>query len=132
MEDLPNPSSFTPLTPRRRQYLELRALRCVHHRSLPTAPPPNVGRVLERDPDVSILLLTRLTPITVLGPAGYDHKDALELISDDNYPRIIDCFINMFVDKCKKLRVLSLRECLHVRDWDAVDELAQPKVLLTL
>ncbi|RUS29900.1 hypothetical protein BC938DRAFT_480090 [Jimgerdemannia flammicorona] len=134
-------------------YLDLRACRFISDvsivavaRACPQLYHLNVGRFLERDriTDASILEIARLTQITVLGLAGCDitdecililseHRgDAIEAIYVGNCPRITYRSIRALVAKCKKLRVFRLKECHHVRDWEAVGELVQRGVLLGL
>ncbi|RUS14138.1 hypothetical protein BC937DRAFT_94283 [Endogone sp. FLAS-F59071] len=135
------------------QHLDLRACGLVSDTSIiqianscPQLHHLNVGRIRERGriTAASILPLANQTQITVLGLAGCDVTDecmlaiakcrgeVLERISVNNCPRITDRSLRSFVNHCKKLSVLELKECHNLADWGALAELVQRKVLLTM
>lgn len=135
------------------QHLDLRACGLVSDTSIiqianscPQLHHLNVGRIREREriTAASILPLAKQTQITVLGLAGCDVTDecmfaiaecrgeVLERISVNNCPRITDRSLRNFVNHCKKLSVLELKECRNLTDWGALAELVQRKVLLTM
>ncbi|KAI9486960.1 MAG: hypothetical protein EXX96DRAFT_551335 [Benjaminiella poitrasii] len=116
------------------------ALSCFRLRHL------NVGRIRDRERVTykSISLIAKHTQATVLGLAGCDMDDAciqalaqyrnrgLERISVNSCHKITNASIYACIRYCPNLSVFEMKECHKVTDWEAVAELVQRKVLLTL
>ncbi|KAI7899280.1 uncharacterized protein BX663DRAFT_522066 [Cokeromyces recurvatus] len=106
----------------------------------------NVGRIRdhERVSYKSISLMAKHTQVTVLGLAGCDVDDSciqslakhcnqgLERISVNSCSKITNASIYACIRYCPNLSVFEMKECHKITDWEAVAELVQRKVLLTL
>ncbi|CAO3686971.1 unnamed protein product [Rhizopus stolonifer] len=106
----------------------------------------NVGRVRDREKITvaSIGLIAKHTKASVLGLAGCEVNDGcmellasyrgpgLERVSVNSCSNISNATIYAFVNHCPNLSVFEMKECPLVDDWEAVAELVQRKVLLTL
>lgn len=106
----------------------------------------NVGRIRDRDKVSikSIALIAQYTQAAVLGLAGCDIDDAcmqvlakhrttgLERVSVNSCFKISNETVYAYIKYCPNLSVFEMKECHNVNDWEAVAELVQRKVLLTL
>lgn len=106
----------------------------------------NVGRIRDRDKVSikSIGLIAQYTQAAVLGLAGCDIDDAcmqmlakyrttgLERVSVNSCFKISNETVYAYIKYCPNLSVFEMKECHNVNDWEAVAELVQRKVLLTL
>ncbi|KAI9277866.1 hypothetical protein BY458DRAFT_504275 [Sporodiniella umbellata] len=106
----------------------------------------NVGRIRDREKITikSIGLIAQHTTASVLGLAGCEVTDKcmellaknrgvnLERVSVNSCSNISNRTIYAFIQHCPNLSVFEMKECLKVNDWEAVAELVQRKVLLTL
>ncbi|KAI8369867.1 hypothetical protein EDC96DRAFT_478734 [Choanephora cucurbitarum] len=106
----------------------------------------NVGRIRDREKVTikSIELIAKYTQAAVLGLAGCDMDDAcmialakyrgtgLERVSVNSCFKISNETVYTYIRHCPNLSVFEMKECHHINDWEAVAELVQRKVLLTL
>ncbi|KAI8890727.1 RNI-like protein [Backusella circina FSU 941] len=116
------------------------ALNCPQLRHL------NVGRIRDREKVTtkSIGLIAKHTQASVLGLAGCDIDDeclkllamyrttGLERVSANGCFKISNKTVYAFLRYCPNLSVFEMKECHLISDWEAVAELVQRKVLLTL
>lgn len=137
----------------RLEHLDLRACGLVSDVSLsavamhcPRLRHLNVGRIRDRDKVTykSISLIAQYTQAAVLGLAGCDMDDAcmevlakyrttgLERVSVNSCFKISNATVYAYIKHCPNLSVFEMKECHGVNDWEAVAELVQRKVLLTL
>jgi hypothetical protein len=137
----------------RLEHLDLRACGLVSDVSLsavamhcPRLRHLNVGRIRDRDKVTykSIALIAQYTQAAVLGLAGCDMDDAcmevlakyrntgLERVSVNSCFKISNATVYAYIKHCPNLSVFEMKECHSVNDWEAVAELVQRKVLLTL
>jgi hypothetical protein len=137
----------------RLEHLDLRACGLVSDVSLsavamhcPRLRHLNVGRIRDRDKVTykSISLIAQYTQAAVLGLAGCDMDDAcmevlakyrntgLERVSVNSCFKISNATVYAYLKHCPNLSVFEMKECHSVNDWEAVAELVQRKVLLTL
>jgi hypothetical protein len=137
----------------RLEHLDLRACGLVSDVSLsaialscPQLRHLNVGRIRDREKVTkkSIELIARHTKAAVLGLAGCDIDDeclellamyrstGLERVSANSCFKISNKTVYAFVRYCPNLSVFEMKECHLISDWEAVAELVQRKVLLTL
>lgn len=115
-------------------------------KSCPNLKHLNVGRIRDRDriTGQSISLVAKHTQVSVLGLAGCNVDDDcmvllakhrnkhLERISVNNCHRLGNRTLHAHVQYCPSLSVFEMKECHLITDWEAVAELVQRKVLLTL
>ncbi|KAG0745786.1 hypothetical protein G6F57_003572 [Rhizopus arrhizus] len=106
----------------------------------------NVGRIRDREKITirSIGLIAKHTNASVLGLAGCEVDDTcmetlahyrgpgLERVSVNSCVKISNPTIYAFIRHCPNLSVFEMKECALIDDWEAVAELVQRKVLLTL
>ncbi|KAI8984743.1 hypothetical protein BDF20DRAFT_815879 [Mycotypha africana] len=106
----------------------------------------NVGRVRERQRITikSIRLIAQYTEATVLGLAGCDIDDecmitlakhrgpGLERVSVNSCYKISNTSVYALLKYCPNLSVFEMKECHRIKNWEAVAEMVQKKVLLTL
>lgn len=106
----------------------------------------NVGRIRDREKVSikSIALIAQHTQAAVLGLAGCDIDNAcmqilaknrstgLERVSVNSCYKITNETIYAYIRYCPNLSVFEMKECHHIDDWEAVAELVNRKVLLTL
>ncbi|KAI8988775.1 hypothetical protein BDB01DRAFT_757420 [Pilobolus umbonatus] len=116
------------------------ALNCPRLRHL------NVGRIKDRYKVTiqSIALVAKHTQAGVLGLAGCDIDDecmrvlaryrstGLERVSVNSCYKISNETVYAYMKYCPNLSVFEMKECYLINDWEAVAELANRKVLLTL
>ncbi|KAI8379729.1 uncharacterized protein BYT42DRAFT_546035 [Radiomyces spectabilis] len=135
------------------EHLDLRACGLISDKSIsaiamhcPQLRHLNVGRVRDRERITikSIGLIAQHTQVAVLGLAGCDITDeclitlamyrnnGLERISVNSCYRITNKSIRAYVEYCPRLSVFEMKECHQINDWNAVADLVQRKVLLTL
>ncbi|KAJ2956058.1 hypothetical protein NQZ79_g8039 [Umbelopsis isabellina] len=106
----------------------------------------NVGRIREgkRITFASVKLIAELTDVSVLGLAGCELTDeciqvlaqargnGLERLSVNNCHKLTNRSIRHVLDHCQRLSVFEMKECHLIDDWEAITELVQRKVLMTL
>lgn len=106
----------------------------------------NVGRIRDREKVTveSISMIAKYTQATVLGLAGCDIDDhcmkvlasyrgtGLERVSVNSCFKITNETVYALLKYCPNLSVFEMKECHRINDWEAVAELVQRKVLLTL
>lgn len=106
----------------------------------------NVGRIREgrRITFASIKLVAELTDVAVLGLAGCDLTDqcievlahargsGLERLSVNNCHKLTNRSIRKVLEHCQRLSVFEMKECHLIDDWEAITELVQRQVLMTL
>lgn len=138
---------------KRLEHLDLRACGLVSDLSLssialncPRLRHLNVGRIRDRDKVSikSIELIAKHTQAAVLGLAGCDIDDecmqilakyrtvGLERVSVNSCFKISNETVYAYIQHCPNLSVFEMKECHNVNDWEAVAELVNRKVLLTL
>lgn len=138
---------------KRLEHLDLRACGLVSDVSLsavamncPRLRHLNVGRIRDREKVSikSIALIAEFTQAAVLGLAGCDIDDAcmqilakhrttgLERVSVNSCFKISNETVYAYIRYCPNLSVFEMKECHNVNDWEAVAELVNRKVLLTL
>jgi hypothetical protein len=138
---------------KRLEHLDLRACGLVSDVSLsaiatncPRLRHLNVGRIRDREKVSirSIGLIAQYTQAAVLGLAGCDIDDncmqmlaryrttGLERVSVNSCYKISNETIYAYIQFCPNLSVFEMKECHNVNDWEAVAELVNRKVLLTL
>ncbi|KAI9357753.1 hypothetical protein BD770DRAFT_388259 [Pilaira anomala] len=138
---------------KRLEHLDLRACGLVSDLSLsaialncPRLRHLNVGRIRDRDKVSvkSIALIAQHTQAAVLGLAGCDVDDTcmqllakyrttgLERVSVNSCFKISNQTVYAYIQYCPNLSVFEMKECHKVNDWEAVAELVERKVLLTL
>ncbi|GAB5586116.1 Antagonist of MEN (Mitotic Exit Network) [Umbelopsis nana] len=106
----------------------------------------NVGRIREgqRITYSSVKLIAELTDVAVLGLAGCNLNDdciqvlarargnGLERLSVNNCHKLTNRSIRQVLQHCQGLSVFEMKECHLIDDWEAITELVQRKVLMTL
>ncbi|KAI7889858.1 uncharacterized protein EV154DRAFT_466558 [Mucor mucedo] len=138
---------------KRLEHLDLRACGLVSDVSLsaialncPRLRHLNVGRIRDREKVSmkSIALIAEFTQAAVLGLAGCDIDDGcmqvlakyrttgLERVSVNSCFKISNETVYAYIRYCPNLSVFEMKECHQVNDWEAVAELVNRKVLLTL
>jgi hypothetical protein len=106
----------------------------------------NVGRIREgrRITYASVKLVAELTEVAVLGLAGCELTDqcievlahargnGLERLSVNNCHKLTNRSIREVLAYCQRLSVFEMKECHLIDDWEAITELVQRQVLMTL